>query len=119
MSETQCDNKTYGNRQRSHSLHDRDRINKMCIRDRDLTAGNLDSFEGKNIGVFKDNITEDVLNEWELKYGLHMPVSYTHLKYHNRNFYADSTFSTYKDHLILAADGSDINIPTKIGRAHV
>ena len=30
----------------------------------------------------------------------------------NRNFYADSTFSTYKDHLILAADGSDINIPT-------
>ena len=33
-------------------------------------------------------------------------------KYHNRNFYADSTFSTYKDHLILAADGSDINIPT-------
>ena len=38
----------------------------------DLTAGNLDSFEGKNIGVFKDNITEDVLNKWELKYGLHM-----------------------------------------------
>ena len=37
----------------------------------DLTAGNLDSFEGKNIGVLKDNITEDVLNEWELKYGLH------------------------------------------------
>ena len=37
----------------------------------DLTAGNLDSFEGKNIGVFKDNIPEDVLNEWELKYGLH------------------------------------------------
>ena len=37
----------------------------------DLTAGNLDSFEGKNIGVSKDNITEDVLNEWELKYGLH------------------------------------------------
>jgi hypothetical protein len=35
-------------------------------------------------------------------------------KYHNRNFYADSTFSTYKDHLILAADGSDINIPIQI-----
>ena len=31
----------------------------------------MDSFEGKNIGVLKDNITEDVLNEWELKYGLH------------------------------------------------
>ena len=37
----------------------------------DLTAGNLDSFEGKNIGVLKDHIPEDVLNEWELKYGLH------------------------------------------------
>ena len=37
----------------------------------DLTAGNLDSFEGKNIGVSKDNIMEDVLNEWESKYGLH------------------------------------------------
>lgn len=33
-------------------------------------------------------------------------------QYHNRNFYADSSFLTYKDHLILAADGSDINIPT-------
>ena len=33
-------------------------------------------------------------------------------KYHNHNFYADSTFSTYKDHLTLAADGSDTNIPT-------
>ncbi|MGN8627571.1 hypothetical protein [Bulleidia sp. HCP3S3_F2] len=38
----------------------------------DLTAGNLDSFEGKNIGVLKDNILENMLNEWELKYGLHM-----------------------------------------------
>ena len=28
-------------------------------------------------------------------------------QYHNRNFYADSFFLTYKDHLILAADGSD------------
>ena len=37
----------------------------------DLTAGNLDSFEGKNIGVLKDNILENMLNEWELKYGLH------------------------------------------------
>ena len=37
----------------------------------DLTAGNLDSFEEKNIGVFKDHIPEDVLNEWESKYGLH------------------------------------------------
>ena len=33
-------------------------------------------------------------------------------KYHNRNFYADSSFLTYKDHLILAADGSALNIPT-------
>ena len=30
MPKTQCDNKTYGNRQRSHSLHDRDRT-KMSI----------------------------------------------------------------------------------------
>ena len=37
----------------------------------DLTAGNIDSFEGKNMGVFKDHIPEDVLNEWESKYGLH------------------------------------------------
>ena len=37
----------------------------------DLTAVNLDSFEGKNIGVLKDYIPEDVLNEWESKYGLH------------------------------------------------
>ena len=37
----------------------------------DLTAGNLDSFEGKNIGVLKDHIPEDVLNEWESKYSLH------------------------------------------------
>ena len=37
----------------------------------DLTAGNLDSFEGKKIGVLKDHIPEDVLNEWESKYGLH------------------------------------------------
>ena len=37
----------------------------------DLTAGNLDFFEGKNIGVLKDHIPEDVLNEWESKYGLH------------------------------------------------
>ena len=42
----------------------------------DLTAGNLDSFEGKNIGVFKDNIVEDVLNEWA--------VSYTHLDVYKR-----------------------------------
>ena len=37
----------------------------------DLTAGNIDSFEGKNMGVFKDHIPEDVLNEWESKNGLH------------------------------------------------
>ena len=40
-------------------------------------------------------------------------------KYHNRNFYADSSFSTYKGHLILAADGSDINIPTTAVNAWV
>ena len=37
----------------------------------DLTAGNLDSFEGKNIGVSKDNIA----------------VSYTHLDVYKRQRY--------------------------------
>ena len=38
----------------------------------DLTAADMDSFDGKNIGVLKDHIPETVLNEWEAKYGLHM-----------------------------------------------
>lgn len=38
----------------------------------DLSAGNLSSFEGKNIGVLKDYIPENMLNEWESKNGLHM-----------------------------------------------
>ena len=33
-------------------------------------------------------------------------------KYHNRNLYSEPGFLTYNGHLILAADGSDINIPT-------
>lgn len=33
-------------------------------------------------------------------------------KYHNRNFYSESGFLTYNGYIILAADGSDINIPT-------
>ena len=33
-------------------------------------------------------------------------------KYHNRNFYSEPGFLTYNGHLILAADGSGINIPT-------
>ena len=36
-----------------------------------LTAANLKSFDGKNIGVLKDHIPENVLNEWETRYGLH------------------------------------------------
>lgn len=32
--------------------------------------------------------------------------------YHNRNFYSEPGFSTYHGYLVLAADGSDINIPT-------
>ena len=32
--------------------------------------------------------------------------------YHNKNFYAEAGFDTYKGWLVLAADGSDINIPT-------
>lgn len=33
-------------------------------------------------------------------------------RYHNRNFYAEPGFSTFQGYLILAADGSGINIPT-------
>lgn len=37
----------------------------------DLTAADLASFDGKSIGVLKDHIPEQVLNEWETRYGLH------------------------------------------------
>lgn len=33
-------------------------------------------------------------------------------RYHNRNFYSDPGFSTFHGYVVLAADGSDINIPT-------
>ena len=33
-------------------------------------------------------------------------------KYHNRNFYSQPGFSTFHGYVVLAADGSDINIPT-------
>lgn len=33
-------------------------------------------------------------------------------KYHNRNFYSEPGFSIFHGYVILAADGSDINIPT-------
>ena len=33
-------------------------------------------------------------------------------KYHNRNFYSEPGFSTFHGYVVLAADGSDINIPT-------
>lgn len=36
-------------------------------------------------------------------------------KYHNRNFYSEPGFLTYNGHLILAANGSGINIPTTDG----
>lgn len=32
--------------------------------------------------------------------------------YHNQNFYSEPGFSTFHGYLILAADGSDINVPT-------
>lgn len=32
--------------------------------------------------------------------------------YHNKNFYSESGFSTFNGYLVLAADGSGINIPT-------
>lgn len=33
-------------------------------------------------------------------------------RYHNKNFYAEAGFSTFQGYLVLAADGSGINIPT-------
>lgn len=33
-------------------------------------------------------------------------------KYHNKNFYSESGFSTFHGYVVLAADGSSINIPT-------
>lgn len=33
-------------------------------------------------------------------------------KYNNRNFYSAPGFSTFHGYVVLAADGSDINIPT-------
>ena len=37
-----------------------------------ISAGNLSSFDGKNIGVLVDHIPEELLNTWEEKNGLHM-----------------------------------------------
>lgn len=33
-------------------------------------------------------------------------------RHHSRNFYAEPGFSTFHGYLVLAADGSGINIPT-------
>lgn len=41
------------------------------------------------------------------------PLAFYELyRYHNRNFYAEPGFSTFQGYLVLAADGSGINIPT-------
>ena len=41
------------------------------------------------------------------------PLAFYELyRHHNRNFYAESGFSTFQGYLILASDGSGINIPT-------
>lgn len=41
------------------------------------------------------------------------PLAFYELyRYHNRNFYAEPGYSTFQGHLVLAADGSGINIPT-------
>lgn len=41
------------------------------------------------------------------------PLAFYELyRHHNRNFYADPGFSTFHGYLVLAADGSGINIPT-------
>ena len=41
------------------------------------------------------------------------PLAFYELyRHHNRNFYAEPGFSTFQGYLVLAADGSGINIPT-------
>lgn len=41
------------------------------------------------------------------------PLAFYELyRYHNRNFYAQPGFSTFQRYLVLAADGSGLNIPT-------
>jgi len=41
------------------------------------------------------------------------PLAFYELyRYHNKNFYAEPGFSTFQGHLVLAADGSGVNIPT-------
>ena len=41
------------------------------------------------------------------------PVAFYELyRYHNRNFYAEPGISTFQGYIVLAADGSGINIPT-------
>lgn len=41
------------------------------------------------------------------------PLAFYELyRHHNRNFYADPGFSTFQGYLVLAADGSGVNIPT-------
>ena len=41
------------------------------------------------------------------------PLAFYELyRHHNRNFYTDPGFSTFHGYLVLAADGSGINIPT-------
>lgn len=41
------------------------------------------------------------------------PLAFYELyRYHNRNFYAEPGFSTFQGYIVLAADGSGINIPT-------
>ena len=39
-------------------------------------------------------------------------TAYELYRYHDRNFYAEPGFSTFHGYLVLAADGSGINIPT-------
>ena len=41
------------------------------------------------------------------------PLAFYELyRHHNRNFYKDPGFSTFQGYLALAADGSEVNIPT-------
>ncbi len=42
------------------------------IGDTDISISDLTTFDGRNIGVLKDHLPEDVLNEWEKENNLHL-----------------------------------------------
>ena len=64
----------------------------------------------KGLGMIKEKITKTAYLNQRKKLN---PGALLELcKYHNRGLYDDGEMKTYKGYLILASDGSDLNIPT-------